>query len=357
MKITFFLVHPAHFHLFKNPMRQLLEKKHEIEILIIKKDVLEQLLINDNWEYYDLIPKGRKFNSLPKILFPIFGLLLTDYKLTQHLIKNRSDILVGTEASLAHVGKLLDIPSIIVNEDDTQATPENYFVYPFAKHLILPNCCDKNKWCNKKITYNGYHELAYLHPKYFTPEKKYIDSFNPTYERYFLLRLVDLTASHDIGKKGLDQNLIVEIIKRLELHGRVYITSEKPLDPIFEKYRIIINPLHIFHALYFADLVIGDSQTMIAEAAVLGTPSIRFNDFVGKLGYLEELEYTYGLTYGIPTSKPNELLELLDYLLKIDDLKVVWQNKREKLLKEKVDVTDFLVNIIHDYPNSCDYNQ
>ncbi len=35
---------------------------------------------------------------------------------------------------------------------------------------------------------------------------------------------------------------------------------------------------------------------MIAEAAVLGTPSIRFNDFVGKLGYLEDLEHKYGLT-------------------------------------------------------------
>lgn len=29
---------------------------------------------------------------------------------------------------------------------------------------------------------------------------------------------------------------------------------------------------------------------MAAEATILGTPSIRFNDFVGKLGYLEELE-------------------------------------------------------------------
>jgi predicted glycosyltransferase len=34
------------------------------------------------------------------------------------------------------------------------------------------------------------------------------------------------------------------------------------------------------------DLYIGDSQTMAAEAAVLGIPSIRFNSFVGKLVYL-----------------------------------------------------------------------
>lgn len=353
MEIVFFLVHPAHYHLFKNVMRELKEKKHEITILIIKKDVLEQLLINDKWEYYDLLPKGRKPSFLPVVLSSIYGLILTNLKLTQYLIKNRPHLLVGTEVSIAHVGALLNIPSIMVNEDDTQATPENYLVYPFAKHLLLPNCCDTHKWENKKITYDGYHELAYLHPKYFTPDRKYIESFNPSYERYFLLRLVDLTASHDIGKKGLDKSTIKMVIDLLERHGKVYITSEKPLDHDFEKYRITINPSNIFHALYYADLVIGDSQTMIAESAVLGTPSIRFNDFVGKLGYLEELEHKYGLTYGIPTSKPEKLLKKIDELLNTENLKELWEEKRNQLLNEKIDVTEFMVNVIHNYPKSC----
>ena len=34
----------------------------------------------------------------------------------------------------------------------------------------------------------------------------------------------------------------------------------------------------------FASLYIGDSQTMAAEAGVLGVPFVRFNDFVGRLG-------------------------------------------------------------------------
>ncbi len=58
------------------------------------------------------------------------------------------------------------------------------------------------------------------------------------------------------------------------------------------------NPSDIYHALYYADLYIGDSQTIAAEKAVLGTPALRFNDFVGKIGYLEELEHKYGLTFG-----------------------------------------------------------
>ena len=80
---------------------------------------------------------------------------------------------------------------------------------------------------------------------------------------------------------------------------RIYITSERPLEPQFEKYRIKINPLDMHHVMAFASLDIGDSQTMAAEAGVLGVPFVRFNDFVGRIGYLRELEDTYELGYGI----------------------------------------------------------
>ena len=96
-------------------------------------------------------------------------------------------------------------------------------------------------------------------------------------------------------------------------------------------------------ALYFSHLVIGDSQTMAAEAAVLGTPSIRFNDFVGKLGYLEELEHRYGLTYGIKTTEPEFLFDKIEELLSIKDLKKEWEKRRRKMLSEKIDFTAFMI--------------
>ena len=76
------------------------------------------------------------------------------------------------------------------------------------------------------------------------------------------------------------------------------------------------------HALYYADIYIGDSQTMTAEAAVLGTPALRFNDFVGKLSYLEELEHKYELTYGIKTSEPEKLYEKIREILKMKLMKI-----------------------------------
>ena len=56
------------------------------------------------------------------------------------------------------------------------------------------------------------------------------------------------------------------------------------------------------HVMAFASLYIGDSQTMAAEAGVLGVPFVRFNDFVGRIGYLRELEDVYQLGFGVHAS-------------------------------------------------------
>lgn len=142
------------------------------------------------------------------------------------------------------------------------------------------------------------------------------------------------------------------LTNRLKQFRDIYITSECELEPEFEQYRLNIDPLDIHHVLAFAKIYIGDSQTMAAEAAVLGTPSIRFNDFVGKLGYLEELEHKYGLTHGIKTSEPEKLFQKIDDLLKIYNLKEKWHQRRKKMLAEKIDVTAFLVWFIENYPRS-----
>ena len=43
MKILFHLGHPAHFHLFKNVIKNLKKNKHDVFILIKKKDILEAI--------------------------------------------------------------------------------------------------------------------------------------------------------------------------------------------------------------------------------------------------------------------------------------------------------------------------
>ena len=348
-KILFFLNHPAHYHLFKHIINNLRTKGYTIVIVIVKKDVLEDLVKHEGWLYINLFPEGRRSQKFRGHLSTAIYFLKTLKRLIPLLIKNRVDLMVGTERTITHAGFLLHIPSLYINEDDTVATPENKITYPFATKVIMPECCDVGKWEGKKITYKGYHELAYLHPDYFKPDERMRDSLNLDGSRYFVIRLAELTASHDVGKRGISDSLLREIIAKLTKHGKVFISSERMLPAEFASYRLPTKPHDIFHVLYFADLYIGDSQTMAAEAAVLGTPSIRFNDFIGKLGYLHELEHLYELTFGISASHPERLLQKIDELLSMPHLKQRWENKRKIMLVESVNVVDFMTRTIESF--------
>ena len=211
-------------------------------------------------------------------------------------------------------------------------------------------------WEKQTIHYPGFLKLAYLHPNRFTPDanvpKKYgIDPDKP----YFLIRFAKLNAHHDNGVNGISTAIAEQIVRLLAPKGHIYITSERALEPQFEQYRLHINPLDIHHVMAFATLYIGDSQSMAVEAAMLGVPSLRFNDFVGKkkIGVMEELEHAYGLTYGISSHEPETLYAKINDLLAMPRLREDFQARRCKMLADKIDVTAFLTYFIENYPQSA----
>lgn len=349
MKILIYLHHPAHFHLFKNIIKEL-HLRNELIILATKKDILENLLINEGYDYINVLPKGRKDNKLSIA----FGLLKQDIRLFNICIRNRPDILVGTSTEITHIGKLLKIPSLFINEDDIEAIPlVGKLAYPFAKHLLVPEVCSTGKWHSKTIKYQGYHELAYLHPNNFSPQKSVVSKHVDLSKPYFILRFAKLGAHHDNGISGIDDELALKMIKILEPYGNILITSERKLNAEFEKYRMNIDPLNIHHFLYFSTLFIGDSQTMSAEAGVLGVPFIRFNDFVGKISYLEELENKYLLGVGIKSNEKDKLLNVIKELVEQKNLKDIYQVRRQRMLSEKIDYAAFLSWFIENYPESA----
>jgi predicted glycosyltransferase len=197
---------------------------------------------------------------------------------------------------------------------------------------------------NKTVKYDGYHELAYLHPKRFTPDPKVLEGIGlKENEPYFILRFNAFKAHHDIGEKGLSLEDKRKLISVLEKRGRVFITTERKIDKEFEKYQLSISPEKIHSLIYFSTMLIGDSQTMTSEAAVLGIPSIRCNTFVGKISYLEEEEHKYQLTYGFRPTNSKEMFLKIETLLDMPYLKNIWQERRNRMLMNKIDVTAFYV--------------
>ena len=348
MKLLFYLHHPAHFHLFKNIIFRL-KNKHEITILASKKDILEDLLTNQGLDFINVLPKGCKNNKISRAI----GLLLQDWCLFKVCFRKRFDLLIGTSIEIGHIGKILKIPSIFTAEDDAEIVPLlEKIAFPFVSFILAPNTCNLGKYAYKKVGYEGYHELAFLHPKNFSPNRQILKKYFSFDRPFFILRFVKLTAHHDNGIRGINANVALKIIKKLKPYGEIYITSERKLESKLEKYRLVINPLDIHHLVYYSSLLIGDSQSMSMEAAVLGTPSIRFNDFVGRISVLEELEHKYGLTFGVKTTEPEKMFDLLNKLLQMPNLDNVFQNRRNKMLADKIDVSAFMVWFIENYPES-----
>jgi len=218
-----------------------------------------------------------------------------------------------------------------------------------ATHILSPDITNIEKYTNKKISFPGYKELAYLHPNVFTPNSDIIKHININLKPFFIIRLVSLSAYHDVGKKGLSNIQVKKLIKVLEAYGNVFISAERNLPNEFEKYRLHIKTSDISHYLYFAKLFIGDSQTMTSEAAVLGTPSFRCNDFVGKISVMEEKEYKYGLTYNYPPDRFEDMLEKINQLLNQKNLEAEFVQKRNKMLNEKINLSLFMIWLFENY--------
>lgn len=353
MNIGLFLGHPAHFHMLKNTARQLMDDGHRIFFVIKQKDILETLLKDAGYQY-TLIREGRS-NSVWGLIKSVAGM---EWNMCKFLRANKIDVLVGSTLSFAS-RIIMRVPTIVMGEDDAMVVPKYAkMVYPWASGILSPMSCNNGTWENKSVHYPGFQKLAYLHPNRFAPDSRIVRSYGIDPDSpYFILRFAQLNAHHDKGVAGISTDVAQHLIDILSPFGQIYITSERTLEPQFEQYRLHINPLDIHHVMAYATLYIGDSQSMAVEAAMLGTPSLRFNDFVGakKIGVMEELEHVYSLTYGISSHCPEQLYaRLQEWLAMGDKLRDEFQHRRQRMLADKIDVTAFFTWFIENYPASAD---
>jgi uncharacterized protein len=85
---------------------------------------------------------------------------------------------------------------------------------------------------------------------------------------------------------------------------------------------------------------------MAVESAILGTPSIYVSSLAGTMGNFSELEQKYGLLFNYSDSEA-ALTKAVE-LLRDPELEKTWGLKREALLRDKIDVTKFMVGLIEE---------
>lgn len=345
MRIMVDIGHPAHVHFYKNFIWEMEKRGHSFLITARDKDVTVRLLKAYGFDFQVIGKIGRgKLNLIKEWIG-------RDWQIFKLARKFKPDVLTGiSNPCAAHVARVTRAKSVIFNDSELGGLG-NWVTNPFAHVICTPSCFTKDLG-KKQIRYKGYHELAYLHPNYFTPDLSVLKACGlKEGERFFVVRFVAWGASHDIGQHGYDLESKRKLVAELSKYGRVLITSESPLPEEFDEYRINVPPDKIHHLLYYATLLIGDTQTMTTEAAVIGTPAIRCNSFVGPndMGNFIELKNNYGLIYSFNNAEKaiNKAIELIQE----PGLKEEWQAKRDRLLEDKIDVTEFMVNFILQFIN------
>ena len=345
MRIVVDIGHPAHVHLFKNFVWEMQKRGHEILITTSKKDVSIQLLDAYGFDYIHLGSYG--FSIAKKVI----NIPIMDFRMYRAVKNFKPDIFVGLgSVRAAHVSKLMRKTSITFNDTEPGIYQHKILCAPFTDAILTPSCFKKDLG-KKQIRYNGYHELAYLHPNYFKPNPAVLDEVGLSRDdTVTILRFTAWMSPLEVGKHSTINK--IALVRELEKYGQVFITSEGELMKDLDKYKIKVPPETLHDLLYYAKMLIGESQTMTTEAGVLGTPAIRCNSWVGPkdMSNFFELEQKYGLIFNY--SNPNKATEKAVELIQKQNLKEEWQKKREKLLKEKIDVTAFMVWVIENYPDS-----
>ena len=350
-KILIFLIHPAKFHQFRVTVNTLIKKGHEVDIIIIGRDILEELVKNEGWNYRIIFPKGRKWKGVNVLISAALLFFPTIFKL-YFLSKPKKYDLFLTDDLLSYVGIVRRTPTIYFTDDDYSAVPQALLYLIPATHVFAPNICYLGRFEKKVIGYYGYKALAHLHPNNFKPDKTKIHKSLLENKPFFFIRTVMANSKHDNGKSGIDDALLRKLVSRLEKEGIVIINSERPLPDDLLKYKLDFNKNDIAHYLYFAKIVIGDSTTMSAEAAVLGTPSIEIDDWYSDFKQYDELCNKYKLLQGFNQKDVDNIFSLIEEYLKMDNIHEVFQSRRDKMLKEKIDVSAFLTWVVEYYPQS-----
>jgi uncharacterized protein len=339
MRVLIDVSHPALAHVFGHVIPALHAKGHETLVVARDKDVTLPLLDAYGVAYRVLAPAARSQAGRLR------ELIVREVLLVAVARRFRPDLITGTSVHAARAGLLLRCRSAVLNDDDARAVPLfRWLAYPLASAIVTPTALAHERWGRRHLLYPSYHALFYLHPDRFRPDPAVrrdlgIEDSHP----YAIVRLSALEAHHDRGVRGVSHAFLRAIVDGVGRRVRVLVSSEKPLAAEFEPLRIALRPERIHHALAGAEFFLGDSQTMTAEAAVLGTPAFRINDFVGRISYLRELE-DYGLAFGFRPAEEKAALETLDRVLALPGRAAVFAARRQKLLAEKIDPVPWFVD-------------
>jgi predicted glycosyltransferase len=338
MRILIDIGHPAHVHLFKYFARTMQQRGHLVLFTCRQKEYEKELLEAEGLAYHSF---GKHYRSgRGKVL----GLARFNLLMLRVALDFRPDVFMSHGSIYAaQVSWLLGKPHIALEDSGNMEQIRLY--RPFSCCMLTPAVLPWD-YGEKQIKYQGYHELAYLHPYWYTPDPSVKAILQVSDDQpYAIFRFVSWKATHDRGQKGLSDPMKRVLVDFVSHYMPVFISSEAPLPDDLKPFQLSLPPQRMHDALAFASLVISEGATMACEAGILGAPAI-FASSIKTYNNLDQ-EKRYGSVYNI--SREEEIPGKIWEIMKNHHEK---QGIIKKIMEDKIDVTSFLIWFVEQYPGS-----
>lgn len=351
MRYVVFTNTPAHVHLYKHAVRRLQDRGHAVRVLGRDYGCTKALL-----EYYDL--PYRIYGHCGTSQSSLFARLPKHYlRILRAVRRFDPDLLFGMGGYAAHAGLLSRTPVVLIL-DSEPTTLDHLVSKPFARAILTPHPFRKHLG-DKHYEFSGFKETAYLHPDVYEPNDNVRSQLGvgPD-ERYVLLRFNAWGSHHDVGEGGFSPTQCRTFVDRLAEYATVFVSDEggefefadspaRPFD---------LHPALLHDALAEAALLVADSQTTVTEAALLGTPSIRSNSWVGDddMGNFVELA-DEGLVHNIAAFE--EAVETAEAILEDPGAKATWRERRREYIESHVNLTDLIVDTAENLGSVSEFEQ
>jgi len=265
------------------------------------------------------------------------GVLRNDFALLNQVKDFAPDITASIGGLYSvHAGRMFGVPTIDFT-DTENAIITNMLTFPCASVVATPSCYRGDVPKKKHLSYRGYHELAYLHPKRFKPDKRVVHDVGLIPKEYIIVRFSSLDARHQSKEAVLTRRDKIDLVRLLNEYGQVLVDSEHRLPPSIKRYAMDIPDHKFHHILAYSKMYIGEGATTASEAGVLGVPWIYLSKKTR--GYLEDQELNYQL--GAQVDTVHDAFFTLRSVLE-GEVDIDFRAARRTLIKEKIDVTRWM---------------
>ncbi len=337
MRYLFFTNTPAHVHLYRHAIETLQEQGHDVLVLGRDYGCTRALL-----EYHDL--PHEIYGKCETTKFSLFRELPEQYlEIFRRARRYRPDLIFGVGSYAAHAGVFTDSPVVVVADSEPTAV-DHIVSKPFVDMFLTPHTFGKDLG-SKHYEFRGFKELAYLHPDVYEPDPTIRERLGVGPDEDFaIVRFNAFGSHHDVGHSGFSPEKRRQLVSALSEQATVFVSDEGGNPAPGDSRPFDLHPALLHDALAEASLLVADTQTMVTEAALLGTPAIRSNSFVGEsdMGNFLELERE-GLIDNFRDFE--DVLARSLTILADDHAKDRLRTRRDEYLADKVNLTDVIVDV------------